>query len=616
MYKNYKSNSLNKQFYIVFLLNFIITLFISRRYLTFLEDTESFLTKIYLLFTTLSHFLIISALPLLITLLLYFIIRRSYLSIFFNILFSVVGLVYIQLDTIVFGQFRYHISPMVLKMAFGKRATDIFQFSTHNILLAVFFVLGLILLQFLFHFVARKIKEKNYNLKIKYTLIVFFISTLFSNAIYAWSDANYYGAITQTKEIFPVYFPLTADDLLLKLGLVDLERTKNKSVSTDTSSNTISYPSKPIISKNGSQKNIIYIVIDTWRWDYMTPEITPNIYYFAQKSLVFNNHMSGSNMTTGGIFSLFYGIPATYFYNFTTQQISPVMMNELLNQNYQFHVYASSTLENPPFNRNVFAKINTIPLFTVGNTPSERDLNINKLMISKIEKQDSKKPFFGFLFYDSAHGFDYPKNHIKPFSPDLDEVNYLDLDDNYDPKLLINRYKNSLHYIDSLVGNVLSELENKNLLENSIIVITSDHGQEFNDLRKGYWQHGGNFSDYQIKVPLLVFDASKTPRIENKLTTHYDLAPTILSNYLGVQNSFSDYSFGEDLFKMSNKRDYFICGYNQKFSIIEANKITTISASGTLNVMDKKLNKLDDEQINYNLVLDGIKNVNKFYKKK
>lgn len=345
MYKNTKINSWSNQFYIVFLLNFMLTLFISRRYLTFLEDTDGFLTTLYLVFTVLSHFLMISAIPLLLTLVFHFIFRKKYLSIGINIVLSVLGLLYIQLDTIVFGQFRYHISPMVLKMAFGKRATDIFQFSMYNILIAVFFVVGLILLQFLFHFLARKINDKNYNLRIKQTFIVFIIATLFSNAIYAWSDANYYGAITQTKEIFPVYFPLTADDLLLKLGLVDLERTKNKSVSANTNSNTISYPSQPIISKNSTEKNIIYIVIDTWRWDCMTPEITPNIYSFAQKSLVFNNHMSGSNMTTGGIFSLFYGIPATYFYNFTTQQIPPVMMDELQDQNYQFHVFASSTLE-------------------------------------------------------------------------------------------------------------------------------------------------------------------------------------------------------------------------------------------------------------------------------
>ena len=117
-----------------------------------------------------------------------------------------------------------------------------FQFSTKNILIAIVFVSGLVLLQMFFQFIARKIVEKRNDLKIKFSVILLLACTLFGNAIYAWSDANYYGAITQTKEVFPVYFPLTADSLLLKLGLVDLERTKNKSVETDFSSSTIDYP--------------------------------------------------------------------------------------------------------------------------------------------------------------------------------------------------------------------------------------------------------------------------------------------------------------------------------------------------------------------------------------
>lgn len=605
-----------KKLYVVFLLNCFVTLIISSKYFFFLEETKGFLTNLYLITATLSHFILISIFPLLISIILYFIIRKRTIVSILNVIFSVLWLVYIQLDTIVFSQFRYHISPMVLKMAFGTRSGDIFQFSTKNILISIVFVSGLVLLQMFFQFVARKIVEKRNDLKIKFSVILLLACTLIGNAIYAWSDANYYGAITQTKEVFPVYFPLTADSLLLKLGLVDLERTKNKSVETDFSSSTIAYPLKEITATNTTHKNIIYIVIDTWRFDCMTSEITPNIYSFSKRTTQFDNHMSGSNMTTGGIFSIFYGIPATYFYNFTSQEIAPVLMDELQKQNYQFHIFSSSTLENPPFNRNVFAKIHDIPLFTEGDSPDERDLKINELFISAIERQDAKKPFFGFLFYDSAHGFDYPENYNKPFSPDLDEVNYLDLEDDYNPELLIKRYKNALHYVDSLVGKVLKTLEDKNLLENSIIVITSDHGQEFNDSKKGYWQHGGNFSDYQVKVPMLVYDANKTPRTESQLTLHYDLVPTIMSNYLGVKNPFSDYSFGENLFAISKNRKSFICGYNQKFSIIEANKITTVSPTGTLNATDKKLNKLNDDQINYNLVLDGIQSVNKFYKKK
>ena len=47
----------------------------------------------------------------------------------------------------------------------------------------------------------------------------------------------------------------------------------------------------------------------------------------------------------------------------------------------------------------------------------------------------------------------------------LEEVDYLALDDDYNPELLLKRYKNSLNYIDKLVGEVLLDLEKNNLLE-------------------------------------------------------------------------------------------------------------------------------------------------------
>ena len=59
-------------------------------------------------------------------------------------------------------------------------------------------------------------------------------------------------------------------------------------------------------------------------------------------------------MTTGGIFSMFYGIPATYFDSFTGINKGPILIDELIKQKYNFNILSSSTVENPPFNKNVF----------------------------------------------------------------------------------------------------------------------------------------------------------------------------------------------------------------------------------------------------------------------
>jgi len=611
-------NNLRKQLYIVFIFNVIVLLIISKKYSAFFENDDTVFTKFYLTVTTFSHFFLLGALPILLSLMTLIITKSKRLTKVIHMLFSVLVILIIQIDSTIFGQFRYHISPIVLKLVFGKRSGDIFQFSAINIIIAVLFVSGLVALQFFFFFLSKKIIAKDVKLRIKATMAFFVFATLFSHFVYAWSDANYYRPVTQVKNVFPVFYPLTADDLLDSMGLVDEAKAKrNKELtSTDFSNKTVNYPLHPIVSETSPQrKNILYLIVDTWRYNCMTETITPNIYNFSKKCQVFDNHISGSNMTTGGVFSLFYGIPATYFDTFTGQEIAPVFMNELQKQQYDLLIYGSSGLENPPFNRNVFAKVPNLRVFSKGENPSDRDLTINNEWMAAIEKHDTKKPFFGYLFYDSAHGFDLPKNYKLKFKPSLAEVNYLDMDDDYDPTLLYNRYLNSLHYIDELIGKVLVQLERKGMLENTLIVITGDHGQEFNDCKKGYWQHGGNFSKYQIRTPMMVFDASKMPKTFTHQTIHYDIVATVMKDYLGVKNIVTDYSFGKNLFT-PNKRDYFICGYNQKFAIIEKNKITNIYPSGLFDVTDGMLNPLQDENINYDLVTEGLSEMNRFFVKK
>jgi len=605
-----------KQLYLVFLFNLVLLLFIALQYTSFLENIDGFFLKLYLGITTTSHFFLIGVLPLLVSLLVYFLTKSSKVTQGVNIFLSTFILVVVKLDAVIFEQFRYHISPIVLKLVFGKRSSDIFQFSTTNIVIAVLFIIALFGLQFFFFYLSKKVLLKKSQLKVKITLIGFVLFLLTSHLVYAWSDANYFRPVTQIKNVFPVFYPLTADKLMMNLGLVDLEKARqNEKMQVATTANTVQYPLQPIVSENPSKKNILYLVIDTWRNGYMNAQITPNIYEFSKRCQVYTNHLSGSNMTTGGVFSLMYGIPATYFDTFTGQKIAPVLTTELQKQNYQMQILSSSNLENPPFNRNAFANIPNLRLFSKGEKPSDRDIEINDIWLTNFDKFDKQKPFFGFLFYDAAHGFDYPKDYPLAVKPSLSEVNYLELDDDYDPALLINRYKNSLHFIDGLIGKVLQQLEEKGVLNNTIILITSDHGQEFNDNKKGYWQHGGNFSDYQIHVPMMVFDASKAAKTYTQQTLHYDIAPTILQHYLGVKNKVFDYSFGHDLFNPI-ARTSFICGYNQRFAIIEKKQITNIYPSGLFDVTDQQLNPLDDAHINYDLVSKEMKAMNRFYKLK
>lgn len=610
-----KDNTFFNTLYYAFLINLLLVIFISKDYIKYIEHYEDTLSKIYFITTIYSHFYLLLLPSLVIPLGIYWASKRKILSIIVYVIFSFITFALLKIDSNIFSQFRYHISPLVLNLVFGKRATDIFHFSTENIIFASILFIILLFSPLISLFFAKKIKAKlTTHRTIKYTIYTFLITFFASNAIFAWSDVNFYRPITQYKNILPVFYPLTADKLLTKLGLTDKELIeRNRSLVTKNDLNTLKYPLNDIAtSPQEEKKNILFIVIDSWRYDYLTNEICPNLYQFSKKAQLFTNHSSGSNMTTGGIFSLFYGIPATYFDTFTGLEKQPVFFSELQKQNYEIEILSSSTLENPPFNKNVFSKIPDLRLNSKSERPAYRDKEINDEWLKKVDNNNVKKPFFGFLFYDSAHGFDYPDDFSIKFKPSLKSVDYLALDEDYDPTMLINKYKNSLFYIDSLIGKVIQQLEDKNLLENTVLVITGDHGQEFNDNKKGYWQHGGNFSKYQVRTPLMIFDFEKKPAMYNHNTVHYDIIPTIMKENLRVKNNFSDYSVGKSLYDTSDERKWFICGYNEKYSVIEKNRITNIYKSGAFEVLDTNLNHLN-EDINFEVISEALKQTSTFY---
>ena len=610
-----KINFFSKQLCLANFFNFLLVIFLGIKYLKYTENLSGFITYFYIFSSLITHFFILNCVPLLLSLLFLFFTKSKLLSKLIFSLLSILIILYLQIDILVFSQFRYHLSPIVFKLVFGKRATDIFHFSTINTTIAILYLIGLILLMILILYFSSKLSKKLPNLKIKLILVIIGFLLVGTNFIYAWADASRYRPIAQMKNIYPVFYPLTSESLFRKLNLINKQEIeKNTLLSRSYSKSLINYPLKPILSENSQKKNIIFIVIDSWRFNCMTENITPHIFELSKKSQVFQNHKSGSNMTTGGIFSLFYAIPATYYDNFTGLQVSPVFFNEILKQGYTLSILSSSTLENPPFNKNVFSGIKNLRLESNGNSPSERDKDIYNEWIKFINGYDSKEntPFFSFLFFDSAHGFDYPSDFPVKFKPTLDEVNYIALNDDYNPIPFYNRYKNSLNYIDGLIGNILKKLEEKKLLESSIVVITGDHGQEFNDNKKGYWQHGGNFSDYQIGTPLIVFDASRPAKTYTHLTLHYDIIPTLMNTVLGVTNQYYDYSVGQNLYDCKNRK-WFICGYNQKYAIIEKNMIINVYSSGMYDVVDKKLNPVNENTVDFSVIKDAVIENSRFY---
>ena len=94
-------------------------------------------------------------------------------------------------------------------------------------------------------------------------------------------------------------------------------------------------------------------------------------------------------------------------------------------------------------------------------------------------------------------------------------------------------YQTSIHYTDTLVGQVLDDLDRRGLAEETVVIVTADHGEEFQESGPEYRIHGSGFSRYQLQVPLLVAWPGREAIHASYRTSHYDIAPTLLGDLAG-----------------------------------------------------------------------------------
>lgn len=104
-----------------------------------------------------------------------------------------------------------------------------------------------------------------------------------------------------------------------------------------------------------------------------------------------------------------------------------------------------------------------------------------------------------------------------------------------------------MHYADSLIGSLLDDLRAQGLAEDTIVLVTGDHAEEFNDLKLNYWGHNGNFSDYQLQVPFVLHWPGQGSGREARISSHEDWVPTLMRHALGCENALGDFSTGQDL---------------------------------------------------------------------
>jgi membrane-anchored protein YejM (alkaline phosphatase superfamily)/drug/metabolite transporter (DMT)-like permease len=515
----------------------------------------------------------------------------------------------VLVDARVFTLYGFHLNGMVWNLLTSGAAADTLSLSWKTLTLAgvalvVIVALEAVLAWLLWRAVTRRPSCGGRRVAAAVLALVFG-----GHALHAWADAVQETDVTRQARLVPWARPLSVKRLLERYGWLP----QSVAAPGDDGAGLLAYPARPLECAPGpSPPNLVILLVDSVRFDMLAPETMPNTWRFSQDAWVFRDHHSNGNATRYGVFTMMYGLYGTYWKAMLQQQRSSVLIDELDRAGYEMGIFRGAKIAHPEFHRTIFAGIrDRLPPDTPGRTVHERDAKINELFFDFLDRREGG-PFFGFVFYDGPHAFSYPPEYVEPFRPSWRSVDYLALDNDFDPLPFLNRYKNSVHYADRLVGAVLDQLDTRGLLDETVVVVTGDHGQTFNETRRNHWGHNNTFSRYEIQVPLVIRWPGGGRREIDDRTEHIDLVPTLLQEVLGCTNEPHDYSNGRHLLDPGGTPFVFVSSWS-RHGIVERDRIDIFHGFGDVEIVDPDYRPLVGASPNAPVLLQALEEQSRFF---
>jgi arylsulfatase len=378
------------------------------------------------------------------------------------------------------------------------------------------------------------------------------------------------------------------------------------------------------MSPDGNRRrNIVFLVVDALRPDVLDieepVELTPYLNHMRRKGFFFNNAYATINTTDPSLTSIFSGrYPRFHGIINHGSKVSQEEKREyllrvlrtlpqLLQQSgYRtmavdwlgrwhrrgFQIYGDAAVSGKGPRRilhEVNKRLVSLRLLTNrkagGNLVTSPASNIVDYAIRLLK--DSPRPFFLFVHFWDTHVPYYSPEAIKRGLAGLETIWLRKLPDLETGEMLsgiknpvwryymkavsrgskstwdISRnYLASVNYTDREVGKLLSYLENNGLMQDTLVVSTSDHGESMGE--HGIWFDHHGLYEPTVRVPLILYSPGLIPEgsTSTALVQHVDLLPTII-DLLGLKERVA--SDGISMAKHILKREPF----SREFAIIE-----------------------------------------------
>jgi choline-sulfatase len=289
--------------------------------------------------------------------------------------------------------------------------------------------------------------------------------------------------------------------------------------------------------------NIIYTVVDTLRYDRLgysgyQRDTTPTIDGLAQEGIIFKNAYGSAPWTKPSVASIFSSLYPNHHGAINRRRALPeevpTMAEILKNAGYKTFFFSGK-------NNYIGKKFNFQQGF---DHYFNKSRNCRKLIgeaIGKIKSAGSR-PFFAYIHLMDVH-LPYNRNEYNyqftarrkdsPFGPG--KISHITIKKKMlageltedDKEFLTGLYDGQVRFVDKSIQLLVSWLKEKGIFDNTLLVITADHGEELWDHKN--FEHGHSLYEELVHVPLLLVGNKLNPSVEENPVRSIDLLPTVLT---------------------------------------------------------------------------------------
>ena len=314
-------------------------------------------------------------------------------------------------------------------------------------------------------------------------------------------------------------------------------------------------------------KSVVLIVVDTLRADALSPDAcdtasTPNMCSLASDSIVFRDAISPASWTIPAMASIMTGVsPDFHGVGGPMPECAfPTLASFLRRSNYHTQaVIGNGIVSNADKPRSKTDGATFSDGFVVYNAYSANRLGeslaarfwemtdsdfvsggnteaVTRLATDSLDANSGNPFFLWWHLYDPHTPYAPPKEfRDRISSPQPDQIYFHDELVRTGERMVLPEqrvwiqelYEAEIRFVDRAVGDFLQKMRSLGIYDESLIIFTSDHGEEFWEHDK--WGHGHSVYDELLRVPLLIKlpGSAATGTIQSTVPTQA-LLPTIL----------------------------------------------------------------------------------------